>query len=132
MLPGSYCFDGLRFRTCDAQNPAMYFGIGLELKGGEAVRTFYRWHNPSKCLGRAGSDTKLMGCNEGGAKSWGLKDGAPLQNGGKWCVVRDLENMGHVVKCSTDNFEYVQVTIPQMAQPESAVVDPRRANKGRY
>ena len=52
MATDGSCFDGLSFRTCDAQNPNFYFGIGLKMVGGEAVRSMYKWHNPSKVRSR--------------------------------------------------------------------------------
>lgn len=131
MATDGSCFDGLSFRSCDAQNPNFYFGIGLKMVGGEAVRTMYKWHNPSKCLGKSGSDTKLVSCTDASAKYWGLKDGKLSQNGGQLCVVRDLQNGAHMAKCPTA-FEYMTMTIPQVDSGGSSQALETTRRSGRY
>src|SRR3546814_16237667 len=45
------CFDGEVFRKCSAQDPDIYFGVGLKFDwSGRPHRYFYKQKDPSKCI----------------------------------------------------------------------------------
>jgi len=113
MSVDGYCLDGKKFTQCNAKNAEIYWGIGIRFGGkGESIRTLFKFHSPTKCLAKSGNDLDLKACDDSSAKHWGLKDGQ-LSIANTLCVVRDLDNVAHVQKCSKGNFENIQMGIPQ-------------------
>jgi len=106
------CFDGIRFRHCNAQDESLLWGIGVRFGSkGDAMRSFFKYFDGSKCLSKTSKGPVLGPCTDAPARKWGLKDGK-LVHENKMCVVRKKDNTAALVKCDTA-FEHISLAIPE-------------------
>jgi len=107
------CFDGVKFRICDASDKTLLWGIGIRFSSsGSAERSFFKFYDGNKCLAVGKKGLELGDCKGAGGNGWGLKDGRLSRENGKTCIVRKKDNTASVDKCS-NGFEHIALAIPE-------------------
>jgi len=106
------CFDGSKFKACDASLTSLAWGWGFDTSGKTgASRFLYRWYDPSKCLWHDRSGTSFGECSNSKAKDWALTKTGHLSHA-KACLVRGQQGDAHMEKCSTTTPEELQLALP--------------------